>query len=106
MTSKMPPHLSLFGLPEEEQRIASHLLTLLSKLEQHITQFGAAVELFDYASRQIQQLVEECNRTKIPERFVLRQAIMSNPIIHWSHIAGRDAAMTINHFRLVLDAIT
>lgn len=78
------------GLPEAERDAGRTLARHVEELYQYMERFDAAVELFDFA---IRETLNDDNQE------------VSKTIREWPFMAGRDGAMTIYHFGMVLRAL-
>lgn len=86
------PRFPIFSLPKEEQDAAFVLNGNFSILTSSVSDFSAALQLFDLSTRKVEILSDPSD----PHRSVYRA---------WRFMAARDGAMTIYHMMKVIDGI-
>ena len=117
-----PPYLHIMSAPEEERSAVSHLGGRLSELAKYVSEFRAALSLFDLCQAQIEPLAKAHDAVAVPTlekllakidigptpELLARRHLISqmSPWQEYQRIALRDAAMTIFHFGMVLDSIS
>jgi hypothetical protein len=109
------PAIDLGSLPQEERAEAFQIMSLLGQLAMSGFDFQHALSLFDHASALEAQLetlaMQTFGQTEDMEqwrsRLETRRQISEKEreFGAWKRIAARDAAMTIYHFSITLEAI-
>lgn len=96
LTTDFPPSINVSGLPPDEQTEAWLVSSCLAGLDQHVSNFRAALTLFDFClanSRVLHETMAEDEPSAI------------GAIDNWPLVAARDATITIYHFGTSLQAI-
>lgn len=99
--------IAISALPIPEQEDAWHLAQSISRLDSYISQYQSALSLFIFSSDLRRQTLLAIESSKDQhERIAKIRAFMSDPSMKWTGIAHRDSAMSIYHFKCILDGIS
>jgi hypothetical protein len=95
------PHIIALALPGDEKNQAWHLAGLLHELDGYIDKFRHAIAFCEYAEAAVKDL-----NAKVPgPQSMLAQPAERRKYLSWKEIAMRDAAMTLFHFTVIVQAI-
>ena len=89
-----------YDIPKAEREAVREIGSWLDLLDWYVTDFYAALELFDYAETHLKSGFEN-----IPVNPPPSTSMRPNFPMKWEFIAARDGAMTIRHFQKTMQAI-
>jgi hypothetical protein len=99
--------LSDHAFPPAEQVAVKHAEIQLNLLTMYVRRFEAALHLYKHADNELNKVLLEIEQSHdIWERASRVSAMMMSTIREWREIPVRDAALSVFHFYMTLDAVS